>query len=282
MKQTVVFTDLDGTLLDSARYSFDDARPALDLLQARAIPLVLCSSKTRAEMLAWRQRMHNVHPFIAENGGGIFIPQGYFSLPVDARITDGYQLISLGLPYAEIRQHFVVLREKHAARVRGFADMTAAQVAELTGLPYEQAVLAKQRDFDEPFIFEGKPDEGFLQAIENAGLSWTQGRIFHLMGRHDKGLAVRMLKALYEREYGAVASIGLGDSLNDWPMLLSVDQPVLIRHADGGFDARIDMANLLKTQSAGPQGWNEAMLGLLKQGRMMDDQAETGNGADDE
>lgn len=261
MRKTILFSDLDGTLLDAVRYSFNDALPALSLIQAHGVPLVLCSSKTRAEIEACRQRMHNFHPFITENGGGIFIPQGYFSAPVDS--VDGYQRITLGTPYAEIRRHFVALRERLGASVRGFADMTAEEVAELTGLSCDDATLAKQRDFDEPFVFDSAPDASFLQAIEDAGLHWTQGRVFHIMGKHDKGLAVKTLKALYEREYGAVASIGLGDSLNDLPLLQAVDRPVLIRHEDGSFDSRIAIAGLVKTQSPGPRGWNEAVLQLL-------------------
>ncbi|MHB1290691.1 MAG: HAD-IIB family hydrolase [Sulfuricella sp.] len=261
MRKTILFSDLDGTLLDAVRYSFNDALPALSLIQAHGVPLVLCSSKTRAEIMACRQRMHNFHPFITENGGGIFIPQGYFSAPVDS--VDGYQRITLGTPYAEIRRHFVALRERLGASVRGFADMTAGEVAKLTGLSCDDAILSKQRDFDEPFIFDGAPDARFLQAIEDAGLHWTQGRVFHIMGKHDKGLAVKTLKALYEREYGEIFSIGLGDSLNDLPLLQAVDRPVLIRHEDGSFDSRIAIAGLMKTQSPGPQGWNEAVLQLL-------------------
>ncbi|HUX62382.1 HAD-IIB family hydrolase [Sulfuricella sp.] len=261
MRKTILFSDLDGTLLDAVRYSFNDALPALSLIQAHGVPLVLCSSKTRAEIVACRQRMHNFHPFITENGGGIFIPQGYFSALVDS--VDGYQRITLGTPYAEIRRHFVALRERLGASVRGFADMTAEEVAELTGLSCDDAVLSKQRDFDEPFVFDGAPDARFLQAIEDAGLHWTQGRVFHIMGKHDKGLAVKTLKALYEREYGEIFSIGLGDSLNDLPLLQAVDRPVLIRHEDGSFDSRIAIAGLMKTQSPGPQGWNEAVLQLL-------------------
>jgi mannosyl-3-phosphoglycerate phosphatase len=45
----VVVTDVDGCLLDET-YRWEPARPALDALKKRGIPLVLCSSKTRAEM----------------------------------------------------------------------------------------------------------------------------------------------------------------------------------------------------------------------------------------
>lgn len=263
MKKTIIITDLDGTLLHPATYSFVEALPALGLIEDRRIPLVLCSSKTRAEIDVYRQRLHNTHPFIAENGGGIFIPHGYFSQPVTAAQLDGYQVVVLGMPYAEIRQRFVELRDQFGAKVRGFGDMSVAEIAVLTGLPPEEAALARQRDFDEPFIFDGEPDEGFLQAIETAGLRWTRGQFFHIMGAHDKGRAVQLLKALYEQESGAVDTIGLGDGLNDLPLLSAVEQPVLVRHEDGSYETRIELPGMLKTRRAGPAGWNETMLELL-------------------
>lgn len=263
MPNTIIVSDLDGTLLDSTSYSFAAAQPALEVVRTRGIPLVLCSSKTRTEIEVYRQRLDNRHPFITENGGGIFIPRGYFSEPVEAETFGGYWLIRLGIPYAEIRSRFVSLRRQLGARVRGFADMTDEEVAALTGLCREEARLSKQRDFDEPFVFDGAPDEHFLQAIEQSGLRWTQGQFFHIMGDHDKGRAVHLLKALYQHEYGAVASIGLGDSLNDLQMLQAVDHPVLVRQEDGSHDARIAVPDLLKTRLAGPAGWNEAVLQLL-------------------
>lgn len=267
MQKTIIFTDLDGTLLDLVRYSFEDALPALDMIQAHGIPLILCSSKTRAEIAGYRRRMDNEHPFISENGGGIFIPQGYFSEPVEyAQLLGDYQLVTFGLPHAEIRQRFIALRERLGASVRGFTDMSVEEVAALTRLEPDEANLAKHRDFEEPFVFDGAPDEGFLRAIEEAGLNWTQGRVFHIMGQHDKGRAVRFLKMLYEREYGTVTTIGLGDSLNDLPMLQSVDLPVLVQQEDGSFDARIDISDLIKTQSPGPLGWNDTVLQLVSNG----------------
>ena len=263
MKKTVIFTDLDGTLLDAASYSHAEALPALSVIAAGGTPLILCSSKTRAELEEYRMRLDNAHPFIAENGGGIFIPCGYFSTPVEAVEANGYQLIWLGTPYAEIRHHFVRLRKQLHAKVRGFADMTVAEVAALTGLPEREAALARQRDFDEAFVFEGEIDEGFLRAIEAAGLRWTQGRIFHIMGNHDKGRAVTTLISLYKKQFGGIASIALGDSLNDLPMLMAVDRPVLVRHTDDSFDMRISIPRLLKTQLPGAAGWNETVLQLL-------------------
>ncbi len=262
----IVITDLDGTLLHPQTYSFAEARPALRLIRKLGIPLILCSSKTRAEIIVLRERLRNNHPFISENGGGIYIPQGYFSVAVNGRESAGCQTVVLGTPYGEVRKHFTGLRDRLQTPVLGFGDMTAADIAKLTGLSRQAAGLARQREFDEPFIFAGKVDGHFLREIDASGFHWTRGRLYHLFGDHDKGKAVHLLIDFFKRQYGPVLSIGLGDSLNDQPLLAAVDRPVLVRHMDGSFDPEVRVPGLLKTRKAGAAGWNEALLGLLGHG----------------
>ncbi|MFH0811726.1 MAG: HAD hydrolase family protein [Pseudomonadota bacterium] len=70
----IIFTDLDDTLLDTYTHSFERALPALEFLKQKAIPLILCSSKTKREIEFYRKKLGNNHPFISENGGGINYP----------------------------------------------------------------------------------------------------------------------------------------------------------------------------------------------------------------
>ncbi len=214
-------------------------------------------------MEAWRDRLENRHPFIVENGGGIFIPEGYFPFPVEGETRKGYRVVTLGMPYALVREQFIRLRDELRIPVTGFGDMTPAEIAALTGLSFDDAVLAKQREYEEPFVFPGAANERLLQAIEASGLRWTQGRVFHIMGNHHKGKAVTLLRALFERGMGPVIIAGLGDSLNDLPFLLAVDHPVLVRNEDGIHDRRINIPGLYRTQGIGPAGWNEAVQKLL-------------------
>lgn len=65
--QTIIITGLDGTLLYPKTYSFEAARPALNLIRERDIPFILCSSKTRGEIELYRKWLENRHPFISEN-----------------------------------------------------------------------------------------------------------------------------------------------------------------------------------------------------------------------
>lgn len=263
-QQLIIITDLDGSLLDERTYSFEKAAAALERIRQQGIPLVLCSSKTRAEMEVYRRRLGNHHPFIAENGGGVYIPEGYFPFPMEGDIRNNCHVIALGTPYPNVRNVFANLRERLKTAVRGFGDMSISEISALTGLSIDEAALAKIREYGEPFTFAGPPDERFLRAIEDEGLRWTQGRLFHLMGDHDKGKAVSLLRGFFERAQGPVKLMGLGDSLNDLPFLLAVDRPVLIRKEDGSYDPRINVPDLYRTTGTGPAGWNEAVLMVLE------------------
>ncbi len=260
----VIFTDLDGSLLHSKTYSFEEAMPALEVIRQESIPLVLCSSKTRAEIEVYRKRLDNRDPFIVENGGALFVPAGYFPFPTGSAQRDKYSISAFGRPYAEIRKEFTNLRDSLHIPVKGFGDMTAEEIAAWTGLPREEASLAGRREFGEPFFFTQGADERFLKAVEDKGLHWTQGKLYFLMGDHSKGTAVHLLKQWYEGAQGTVITIGLGDGLNDLPLLREVDHPVLIRREDGKFDPRINVPGLYRTEGIGPAGWNEAVLKLLK------------------
>lgn len=261
----LVFTDLDGTLLDHHDYSYTAAKPVLEMLVQRDIPLIMCTSKTRSEMEAIQADMHRYEPFIVENGGAIFFPQDYERFTInDSMIMHGYKCIPLGVPYACIRAFVREVRDMYA--IRGFGDMSTEEIAERTGLPMERVVMAKTREFTEPFVIE---DEKHIPELsrkaKRQGLRITRGgRFFHFIGEHnDKGLAVKTAKAIYTENWRITpTTIGLGDSPNDFPMLAVVDYPVLIPHPDGRYEDII-LPRLTLAKSPGSKGWNDALGNIL-------------------
>ncbi len=263
----LVFTDLDGTLLDHGTYSFEPARPALEALAAAGVPLILCTSKTRAETECWRRALENTHPFIVENGGAVFVPEGYF--PFDAgfdRREAGYGILEFGRPYAELRWALDAIRKATGLPLRGFGDMTVDEIAGRCGFTREDAELAAKREYDEPFIgADAVALAAVVREAEAAALSVVSGgRFHHLVGGSDKGRAVRAVRELYVKSRGPVRTIGLGDSPNDEPMLRAVDVPVLVRKPGGGHFDGLHLAGLVIAPYAGPEGWREAVLELLR------------------
>ncbi|NOZ26177.1 MAG: HAD-IIB family hydrolase [Nitrospirae bacterium] len=261
----VIFTDLDGTLLRYDNYSFEEAADALEVIRRKGIPLVLCSSKTRREIELYRERLSNRDPFVSENGGGIFIPEGYFAKSPDVgfRHDDKYRVITIGKSYSELRAGLLRLRQM-GFKVKGFGDMTVEEIVSLTGLSPEEARLSKERDFDEPFVIEDGTDEDRLRdAILSLGLNYTVGKYYHLLGDNDKGKAVRILTELYRREFGDIRTIALGDSPNDIPMLEAVDVAVIVQKPGGFHDGRINVPGVLRAKGVGPEGWNRVVKELV-------------------
>ena len=99
MSRYVLFTDLDGCLLDCDRSSFDHVRPALDSLRSAGIPVILVSGKTRAEIEPLRERLDHHDPFIVENGAAAYVPFETFDFtPERSRRRFSYHIIELARP----------------------------------------------------------------------------------------------------------------------------------------------------------------------------------------
>ena len=249
----IVFTDLDGTLLDNDDYRYDAALPAIEALRRRAIPLVFCSSKTAAELEALQEELGLEDPFISENGGGIHFPS-------EDRV------IAMGSTYKELALGLEQIAERLHTEFKTMVDMSVEELVAETGLSREDAELARKRNFDLAFLV-GKevPVPALEDEVAKLGLRLTSGaRFFHLTGENDKGAAVRRLVALYKEQTGKrVDTVGLGDSENDLPLLNAVDRPVIIPNPGSKAPLNPAHTNAIIASDPAPEGWNREILRLL-------------------
>jgi mannosyl-3-phosphoglycerate phosphatase len=268
MTSPVIFTDLDGTLLDHESYEWVEAKPALDLCKERHVPVILVSSKTRAEMNPLRLELGLTAPFISENGGGIYFPQeGPLEPPPEAVPDKELWKWSLGEPYPRLVRSLREISDELGLPIRGFSDMTLEEISELTGLEIEQSRLAAMREYDEAFVLT-QENKGTLESLHQAALRRgyqisTGGRFHHLHGAMDKGDAIQRLIALYRARYVNVKTVGLGDSPNDFSMLRTVDHPVLLGAPNRFPELKGKLSRLTLVEKPGPLGWNEAVLDVL-------------------
>jgi mannosyl-3-phosphoglycerate phosphatase len=270
--QYIVYTDVDGTLVDE-NYSYEAVKGAIEELITREIPLVFCTSKTRREIEVYRSQLGIKDPFISENGGAIFIASSYFEFEYryDYELSsDGqrYRVIELGTRYEELRRNLKEIEEESQGtfKLRGFGDMSAEEVAMDSGLSQQEAELSKMREYDEAFKVIAGEKERIVERIEEKGLHFTMGgRYCHILGANDKGKAVEILNALYTKRYARMKTIGLGDSLNDLPMLRAVDIPVLVAKPDGRHESIEEERDIRirKEEGVGPIGWRNAIEALL-------------------
>jgi mannosyl-3-phosphoglycerate phosphatase len=256
-----VITDLDGTLLDQRSYSYKESRPAVRTLLQRDIPLILCSSKTHAEMRPLWDELGLRDPFVVENGGAILLPPGYFRFAAGVEFRERWKIIPLGEGVALLRQALTDAARECGLRVRGFTSMSLSEIAALTGLALEENQRAAERFYDEPFVIEDGDLSCLTTGLASRGFNVVKGdRFFHVSGS-DKGKATKALLDLYRRTEPNVYSIGLGNSANDLPMLSAADLPVLVRNPDGSWDAEVErqIPGIVKSTKIGPAGWREML-----------------------
>jgi len=261
----LIFTDLDGTLLNHYDYSFDAASIALNQIAKGKVPLIISTSKTFTEVCKLQKELGIREAFIVENGAGIFIPNDSDLAKEDWHKDEREWIkVSQAKSYLESRLFINSMKAKYS--IRGFGDMELKEIIKLTGLQIDRAKDAKRRDFTEPFIIE---DENLIPALKQEANEMgfdivLGGRFYHLITLgYDKAKAMMTLKSLYEKCYDkAFKCVALGDSSNDFTMIQEADYGVLIPKYDGSY-AKLDTSNLIKAPFAGPKGWNSSILGIL-------------------
>lgn len=267
MAAQLIFTDLDGTLLNTQTYGYAAALPVLEQLRSAQIPVIPVTSKTRAEVAALMGELGLTDPFIVENGSAVFIPleSDRFDLPPGEDI-DGYRVLQLGCPYVVARAGLKALAQFIGRPLKGFGDWTVAQIQQMTGLSDAAAAQAKGREFSEPFMTPKNIDAEVLNenASELGFRVVVGGRFSHLIGADaGKGAAIAALKNLYQsRSAEPLITIGLGNSPNDLGLLETVDHPIVIPEVDGPHPQLADRGWAIAPAPA-PEGWAQAIENLL-------------------
>jgi mannosyl-3-phosphoglycerate phosphatase len=265
--QYVIFSDLDGTLLDRDNYDYNQALPGLNILKQKNTPLIFCSSKTRAEQEIYRDKFNLNTPFIVEDGAAIYIEKEYFSFAYPYHNqSNGYYVIEFGTPYRLIRKAIAELKLKTGIDIQGYGDLNTGDVARITGLDYDSAARARSREYQETLVnqFNESEVKQITARLADTDLELSFGGRFHsIRGQHDKAGAVRLLSDLYRKERGDIITVGIGDSANDVPLLKSVDIPILVQQP-GAKWYDIDITKLKKINGIGPEGWKRAITELFQ------------------
>ncbi len=257
----VIFTDLDGTLLDHHSYDWSPAMPALSQVREHRIPLILNSSKTAPEIAHLRAQLSNVDPYIVENGAAVIVPAHYFESAEREVKTFGTSRDQVLAVLSDCRSQ--------GFRFQGFADMTVDELAERTGLAFEAAERAMDRIATEPLVWEDTDDalRAFQAVLAQHDLNMLRGgRFLHVMGRFDKADGLRWLMQRYRQHATSeLKSVALGDSPNDWQMLAAADIAVVIRSDCPANELPSGGQFMIYSNHRGPTGWNECVLSILNQ-----------------
>lgn len=273
----IVYTDMDGTLLDHHSYDYRPAQPALARLAALTIPVVLNTSKTYSELEDWRRQLGLVMPVIVENGAAAYVPRALLTETdlhqfkadqpgIRCSEGGGELVLEMAPGLAEIHGIIHPLREQQGFRFQGFSDFSVQQLCDLTGLAPRDAENALKRGFSEPICWQDSESrwQQFVDAIAAQGLQALRGgRFSHIMGPANKGRAMELVTKLLYPDHRP-ATVALGDSGNDLAMLEVADYPVVIRSPSHPLLQVERCRGVLRvSQDVGPAGWNSCVNEIL-------------------
>ncbi|RPJ86769.1 MAG: HAD-IIB family hydrolase [Acidobacteria bacterium] len=228
MRISILFTDLDGTLLDLDGDISHEAESGLARLATLGVPVCALTSKTAAELSPLLGHLRISSPAGFENGAGILFPGGY------------PQLSDRAVPAWVLRDIADGLRRKTGAPLRTIWELTDHELGALTGLSASHFPAVRERLASAPLLVEEKWDQALAEALPpERSLTLVRGnRFLHLQGSHDKGTVVNRLLAAVPRPSGFV--VACGDSPNDIPMLEAAEVRVIIPSALGPHPSLIE------------------------------------------
>jgi len=260
----VVFTDLDGTLINHHNYEIQDSEGALKKLAVRRIPLVFCSSKTFTEQVYLQRQLDINQPFIFENGSAAAIPSGFF--PEQAyratQCEDGYDIVIFAHADAGgLRSTLAQFEE-----IKGFYTASDAELSAATSLTGAALRRARERWFTETLITPLSDDRAdqLNARLKAAGFILSRGGRFYTVQSAvvNKGKAVQWLMDVFRQTSPqAPFFAAVGDSRNDAPMLEVVDFPFLVQRPDKTW-VQVEVPNLMKIKGVGPEGFSIAIQAL--------------------
>jgi mannosyl-3-phosphoglycerate phosphatase len=259
--KAVFFTDIDGPLIDHNNYCHDGSIRGIEILKEKSIPLIAVSSKTYEEISFLMKKLHLNYSFAFENGSGI----AYYS-----EESGDYKLELDGPGLDAITAFMPELERLSGKKLKSIITFSDAEIAGMTGLDINSASMAKKRLATLPFIEE---ENTLLSDSEISDLNeilveynfhvTKGGRFNHLIPSDSgKGRAVKKIIEFYKDRFkDEILTAAAGDSLNDIPMLNSVDYSYVIKKLDGSF---INFMSGKIMNSTGPAGFTEAVSDFIK------------------
>ena len=254
-KKILIFTDLDGSLLDKETFKFDVIKDYFKELVRNGIIIIPNSSKTEAELLDFNEQNNLDLSFIADNGSSIHrLNKIHQNLPDKIIISRTKDEIR------NIYEENISLDFKN--KITHILELEIEKQQKILELPLDKVKLAIKRDHSLPIKFNGTEIEKneFTKILKNSGLTiQTGGRIMNVCDNVNKSIAMsKALQLIRKQLDDEIITIGVGDNENDIEMIKQTNYPCLVKN-DNFNSSLINIDNLIKSSQLSPLGWADVI-----------------------
>ena len=265
LSNILLFTDLDGTLLNKKTFEFKAALNLIKNCISKGINIIPNSSKTDLELDEICENLEIPKVYISENGSFIY-GLNYLSKKLNEKV---YLSRDKAVIFKNFSDNINVKLQKKCLILE---NETLKNQIEVLGLPQNKISKAMNRKFSMPFIFLGNKDEEIelKKNVKKNGLNIQfGGRVLSLGDKVSKGNAMmRFISLLSNETKKNYVSICVGDNENDFDMLDKCDYPCLVKN---GPLKNINFKNqCVFSKKEAPDGWVEVVnktLNIIKEVR---------------
>ena len=262
--QILIFTDLDGSLLDHNNFEFREIQDFILKCIKNGIKIIPNTSKTKIEIQVFIDQLGQNLPFIVENGAAI---HNLNLIHSKIKINDNSLVFSRSL--SEILKQFKKnIPMDFQKRCMFLKDMTSTEQMKILGLNKKYLPFALNRDYSMPLVFDGSREilNEFTRHLKKIGMKLHEGgRIYNICDDCSKGKAMTTLIEMLKNELKCKThTIVVGDSPNDISMLNVCDQPCVIPLPNRKNLSFLKDQKLIRATQTAPKGWEEVVRASLK------------------
>jgi mannosyl-3-phosphoglycerate phosphatase len=263
---TVIFcaTDTIVPLRGKGPAGFEEFGAKLDHI---GIPIVWVTSRSRLQMDEPRRRFGHQHPFIAEDGCGVYLPEDYFHLRPSKTVRLGrFTCIPIAETLPAAFDALESLSEDTGIETVSLHSLAPRELEQNMGLPVREAVLARQRDFDALFFFAGASQadiDRFLAAAAQRKIAARQhGVLWSLAVGANLSQCIWELSRLYDRALRSHPIVlGIATPSESVGFLSACDRGLLLaKHSDIPSSSAEDRASKAKVLPLNaPDLWDQVL-----------------------
>ena len=259
-KQIIIFTDLDGTLLNKDTFKFDEIQSYFRKLLLEGIKIIPNTSKTEAELSDFNKQYNLNLSFIAENGSSIhglnLINSNFPNKIILSREKEELlKIFNLKIP-EKIRDKCLLISKLDKKRQEIIFGQKDAKLKDVLN-----------RKYTLPFLFSGEKKEKnrLLKILSSNSLTLQEGgRVSNLCDNVNKVKSMNKVIRILKKTKDKIKTIAVGDNYNDLDMLKNCDVRCLVFNDQFKLD-QINIDNLIISNKPSPEGWADVIkMALVK------------------
>ena len=240
----------------------DEFTAALD---HAGILAVWITNRSRLEFDSARRKHAHTHPFIAEGGSGVYLPEGYFHVREGRTIRLGrFTCIPLAEELPVAANALEALSAETDVPVVTLQSLSPRELVQNTGLPQREAELIRQRDFDELFFFAGASEQDIERFVIEAREQKYEVRQHGVLWSIAKGASlkrsIQVLTKLYDRVLRHHAAVvGIAGEEEAPELFAACDRNILLTRSEKEIATENQGTRVRKFALRNPETWEQIL-----------------------